>query len=205
MNIFGTFSANCPKAITSSGVAAGGHDAPVMATSNDERMAREMVTTAGHLGEHLEYHAVTPGDGNCFYHALLDQIQNRPEVSELIAPGVAQSEHLHDHFKLRQGMVNFVRETVDPLILGQSEVEFHDFLQKQACPATFAEDAVIQSAAIFLGVDIWLISAQNTAVSRYTKIGSGRQPAQAHIILGYIPGIHFQSLYPALVRVDDQG
>ena len=169
---------------------------PTTAISAAERMARQMVTTAGTLGEQLEHHAVTEGDGNCFYHALLDQVRNRPEVSELILQNVTASGALTDYLTLRRAVVDFVEARVeDPVVIGMSEDEFAGFLEAQARPSTFVEDRVIEYTALFLGVDIWLISDQNTTASPYTKVSSDRA-AEAHIVLGYIPRVHFQSLYP---------
>ena len=169
---------------------------PTTASPAAERMAKEMVTTARTLGEQLEHHAVTEGDGNCFFHALLDQVRNRPEVSQLIPQNVAASGALTDHLTLRRAVVDFARAKVDdPGLLGMSENGFAGFLKAQARPSTFAEGCVIEFAAVFLGVDIWLISDQNTTASPYTKMSSLRA-AEAHIVLGYIPGLHFQSLYP---------
>ena len=169
---------------------------PTTASSAAERMAKQMVATARTLGEQLEHHAVTEGDGNCFYHALVDQVRNRPEVSELILQNVTASGALTDHLTLRRAVVDFVEAKVeDPFLFGVSDNEFAGFLEAQARPSTFAEDRVIEYTALFLGVDIWLISEQNTTASPYTKVSSGRA-AEAHIVLGYIPGVHFQSLYP---------
>ena len=169
---------------------------PTTASSAAERMAKQMVATARTLGEQLEHHAVTEGDGNCFYHALVDQVRNRPEVSELILQNVTASGALTDHLTLRRAVVDFVEAKVeDPFLFGMSDNEFAGFLEAQARPSTFAEDRVIEYTALFLGVDIWLISEQNTTASPYTKVSSGRA-AEAHIVLGYIPGVHFQSLYP---------
>ena len=169
---------------------------PTTASPAAKRMAKEMVTTAHTLGEQLEHHAVTEGDGNCFFHALLDQVRNRPEVSQLILQNVAASGALTDHLTLRRAVVDFVRAKVDdPGLLGMSENRFAEFLEEQARPSTFAEVCVIEFAAVFLGVDIWLISDQNTTASPYTKMSSLRD-TEAHIVLGYIPRLHFQSLYP---------
>ena len=150
--------------------------------------------TARHLGQQLEYHAITRGDGNCFYHAVLDQVRQRPEVSQLIPLEVVESGALADHLSLRQAVVAHVRRAVDPAFLTMTQTEFDTWLDHQALPAVFAEDSVVQYAAVFLGVDIWLISDQNTPEAPYTKMDGGHG-AEVHIILGYKPQVHFQSLY----------
>lgn len=159
------------------------------------KMAQDMVDTAAAFGEQLEYRNVTTGDGNCFYHALLDQIRSRPEVSRLLRPEVAGSDHLADHLKLRQAIVGHVRDAVVSGRIPREAVGSDEFLEAQARPREFAENSVVTLAAEFLGIDIWLISRQNNPAAPYTKIESGR-PAEARVILGYIPNLHFQSLHP---------
>ena len=126
-------------------------------------MAREMVATAAALGERLEYRNITKGDGNCFYHALLDQIRSRPEVNRLIRREVAESDHLADHVRLRQAIVGYVRDLRDRGEVPWDAVGSDEFLEAQARPEEFAENSVVTLAAAFLGVDIWLISRQNDA------------------------------------------
>ena len=77
--------------------------------------------TARHLGQQLEYHAITRGDGNCFYHAVLDQVRHRPEVSQLIPLEVVESGALADHLSLRQAVVAHVRRAVDPAFLTMTQ------------------------------------------------------------------------------------
>ena len=168
---------------------------PDPATSGVQLMAEQMVAAAAAVGEQLQYHAVTPGDGNCFYHALLDQVRNRPEVRRLVERNVAESD-LADHLHLRRAVVGYARANVPYALIGFTEAGFHKFLDAQAKSSAFAENSVIQLAAQFLGVDIWLTSDRNSPAAPYTRVDSGEVPSEAHIILGYIEQTHFQSLYP---------
>ena len=180
----------------SSHVAAGNQrKLPDPATSGVQLMAEQMVAAAAAVGEQLQYHAVTPGDGNCFYHALLDQVRNRPEVRRLVERNVAESD-LADHLHLRRAVVRYARANVPYARIGFTEAGFHKFLDAQAKSSAFAENCVIQLAAQFLGVDIWLTSDRNSPAAPYTRVDSGEVPSEAHIILGYIEQTHFQSLYP---------
>ena len=76
-----------------------------------------------------------------------------------------------------------------------SDHEFRQFLVPQAQTSTFAEDSVVNAAAMFLGEHILFISYQNKAEAPYTRIPSG-QSVEAPTIIGYLPGVHFQSMYP---------
>ena len=84
-------------------------------------------------------------------------------MSHLIWQNVVESDALTDHLTLRQAIVDLVRDKEDdPVLVGVSEDEFHTSLEAQTRPSTFTEGYVIEFAAVFLGVDIWLISHQNT-------------------------------------------
>ena len=95
-------------------------------------MAREVVATAAALGERLEYRNITKEDGNCFYHALLDQIGNRPEVNRLTRREVTGSYHLADHVRLRQAIVRYVRDAVTRQDVPRAAVRSDEFLESHA-------------------------------------------------------------------------
>ena len=47
----------------------------------------------------------TPGDGNCFYHAIADQIVNNPGVYETVSTDAKQCVR---HDQLRKMSINFI-------------------------------------------------------------------------------------------------
>ena len=51
----------------------------------------------------------TPGDGNCFYHAIADQIVNNPNVYETVSPEA--KEHLR-HDQLRKSSIIFIKTSL---------------------------------------------------------------------------------------------
>ena len=62
-----------------------------------------IVAQARSLGLHVGYISITPGDGNCWYHTVLDQIR-RLDISHLFP-----TEILHfDHYQLRRRIYLFV-------------------------------------------------------------------------------------------------
>ena len=54
---------------------------------------------------------LTPGDGNCFYHAVADQIVNNPNVYETISPEAKQCLR---HDQLRKQSIIFIKSS--PLV-----------------------------------------------------------------------------------------
>ena len=59
-----------------------------------------------HLGQNLFYLNPTPADGNCWYSAVIDNIQNRPEILQSI-PNELQFA-LDSPENLRIAVVNFL-------------------------------------------------------------------------------------------------
>ena len=121
-----------------------------------------------------------PGDGNCFFHALLHQLQMRcPEL-----PALADDLG-YDHKALR------ARAT--EALLARDDL--HDFidnpdalLAKVSADREWADDFVISTLARALRITIVLINSDG---NQPTIIAGGED---ATVYLGYQVGIHFQSL-----------
>ena len=56
-------------------------------------MANRAVANARNIGLGVTYTVSTPGDGNCFYHAIVNQIQSRTEVQLQINPAFTLATH----------------------------------------------------------------------------------------------------------------
>lgn len=61
---------------------------------------------------HLIADQLTVSDGNCFYHAIVQQL-NRPEIQREIPPHLQYSDT--DYDRLRKDVVNFVRQNVNTI------------------------------------------------------------------------------------------
>ena len=69
-------------------------------------LAHQVVENARRIGlNNLTFDRPTPGDGNCFYHAILQQLQ-RPEIMQQLPTHL----HFNNHDALRVAVVNFVKE-----------------------------------------------------------------------------------------------
>ena len=77
-------------------------------------MAEQILETANSHGQQLEVHAVTEGDGSCFYHALKDQIETlRRPNSIVFARGGATA----CRSSCRDGHVSYVTRSFQALLL----------------------------------------------------------------------------------------
>jgi hypothetical protein len=147
----------------------------------------------------------TPADGNCFFHAVIQQLRNDGNIQ------------YSDHLKLRKDLVKFVEN--DPT-LQENEV-FNDgkkiyieerklqgegfqqawkrLITEMACDGIWAEDIFILCTAIFLKRDIY-VTSKLQKVKQPWVIFYGASPTWVKpLTLVMIPNEHFQSI---ILRVD---
>lgn len=183
-------------------------------TDISSQFADQLVTTSRSLGVDVAYLTPTPGHGNCFFEAICDQIMYRDVLRD------SMSSHLLNLCKAPAQMriVNQLRHSTSSvcissisnsksvlmthvdLIIDES-LEHHPYMTRQNAwdeylndmenLSVWAEDIVIQTAAIFLNRDIYLISDQNNKENPFTKIFSNNQQPHVPLLLGYIPRVHF--------------
>ena len=125
----------------------------------------------------------TEGDGNCFYNAIIDQMENSPRVAETLSE---QGRNCLTPKDLREKVVDFIMQWPDALnhdaLLLAKDIMITSFRERKNLPASytqegilqqyllpeqrecgvFAEDFIIQCTPTFLGKDIYVIS-QGTA------------------------------------------
>ena len=168
---------------------------------------------------HLVADELTISDGNCFYHAIVQQL-NRPEIQERLPPNF---QSITDYDRLRKDVVNFVRENVNTIPLferfchfGYSSLEvagrtWDQMLSTQERSTEYAEELFIRATAIMLNIPILITSDRNTEQDPYTYISNSpedqvdannRQLVQdlinnesaVYLCLGSQHARHFQSL-----------
>ena len=96
----------------------------------------------------------TPPDGNCWFHALCDQIRLH-EIEGFPS----------DHVELRTAIVNFLPDCPRALqwiasIFGGSKAKFDGFIRTHRKPQSWIDDAgiIAQASAYYLGRTIHLVS-----------------------------------------------
>ncbi len=162
----------------------------------------------------------TIGDGNCFYGALEQQLR-RPELAQLLDPAHCQLSHI----QLREKICEFMMSSLPPddqpdnwpstgmgQFLKASEVldlktdpmyanyTMKKFLTEQKYNKTWANQIMIQGAACYLGLEIWVASNTNRSSDpvSYFKTGPGMDEETTQTLcLGMYELIHFQSFIPS--------
>ena len=152
----------------------------------------------------------TKGDGNCFYNAIIDQIQNNPGVYDTLSERAKQCSTPSE---LRAAVITFVSSW--PRVFSENEtmnqwkvsMDWQSYLSEQGQPGIYANDIVIYCAATFLGKDIYVTTQQNTDIWRYINSLAGSKGTPITLASDQSSekdengrlkegGEHFQSLIP---------
>ena len=145
------------------------------------------------------YKNITPSDGNCWYHAVLDQIR-RPDISHLFPAYLLNL----DHFQLRNSVLLFVlqNQNVNATIIHfktsmfqNNEQGWNVYLQRQGRNSSYASDIFCQSTAIFLNVRIETTSNISNALHPSYFLND-IETTRATLLIGNLHNRHFQSLIP---------
>ena len=123
----------------------------------------------------------TEGDGNCFYNAIIDQIENNPTVAKTLSD---EAKRCSNPQELREKVIDFINDwpsVLDTLLVSRDfmieefrkkgklpshypqEIIWQQFLlPKQKESGVYAEDLIIQCTPTFLSKDIYVISQGST-------------------------------------------
>ena len=174
--------------------------------------AVQVENQARNIGLNVSYGKPTPSDGNCFYHAVIQQYNERPSVKSHIP-----TNFCNDHLTLRHNIVNFVRENEykyifiqnyrqhyeSVLFLENKKMSWSDFLNEQQKNGTYATELFIEASAIFLGIEIRITSTHSTPQNQYFTfhpisqlICNIENQSHVYMLIGNIRNVHFQSLIP---------
>lgn len=141
----------------------------------------------------------TPGRGNCFFEAVCQQLNNRPELD---LPNVYTAG------TLRKAICEYAITKSDPKI--QELADEHDmqasvtfrtpwdvFFTNMKKNGSFAEGPVLYVAALLLKRDMAIISFGNNRVNPYMNVpGHGERRSYPPLYLGNQINLHFQSFLP---------
>ena len=168
--------------------------------------------------KHNEYYCAiseTRGRGNCFFHALADQLTST-NIRRSISQRAREIEH--DHVSVRKAIVKFMRESkhiynddgiVQWLNLEEAKEEkkppgerrdrnkiWQDHLEGLNTYGTWAEETVIRAAAIFFAKDIKVINEDSV----YKVYGSlpGQATEGQPMVIVHMNRSHFQSVHSKL-------
>ena len=178
-------------------------------TNGPAAMAEQIVTHARQIGLNVCAGDITPGDGNCFYYALLQQIHRFETMESLI-----HLTPIPNHLQLRRMICQYIQENQNEiryireyreLYTNVLQYEYNlfwdDFLIQQMCNGVYATELFIKVAAVLLGCHIHITSELCTETNPYNIVTpswdeTDHSSGSYIFIIGNLSGIHFQSLTP---------
>ena len=160
----------------------------------------------------------TKGDGNCFYNAIIDQIENNPGVYDTLSDNAKQCSTPSE---LRAAVITFIASWPQVLSdqetltlwkdsgLGEENYDWESYILKQGKNGVYADDLVVHCTATFLAKDIFVTTQQNTAIWRHMNSHAGTRGTPITLANSQSAkkdsngrfkngGEHFQSLIPVL-------
>ena len=176
------------------------------------RMANRAIETARTIGIDATFNVATIGDGNCFYHAIRNQITSRPEIQVYVNRTFLSSTHnqlrsaVVDFVRKNQYEVEYIRQYRQLFEIGQifehvQNMSWEEMLLQQEKNGTYVDILFIQATAVLLGLDIYVTSENSKRETPFTIIKStwhtnndsvtDNKPV---IYLASIDSNHFQSL-----------
>lgn len=188
--------------------------------SNHSTVPR-ILATARSFGLNVYCLNETPGDGNCFYHAIIEQICDRIDLGEV---SVELRLRYPNHHILRQSVVEFVRTQSEldqpPYYLNHYKMLFeggvidvpgaqgftwNELLNQQARDTIYATEVFIKATAVLLQIDICVNSPSCDANSPFNRIScfwdrqlpfDANMNLSSYFLLASVNNNHFQSLLP---------
>lgn len=144
-------------------------------------MATIIVNNARRIGLQVCSDRVTPGDGNCFYHAVLQQMQR----NDIHATSDVFQYPLPTHLELRQLICRYVQEQQNDIPYIQQYRTFYnnvlheeynmtwdEFLANQSHNGVHATELFIKTTAVFIGLNIHITTQYCTTAHPYNVVTS---------------------------------
>ena len=175
-------------------------------------MVNIVTNNARRVGLHVHADEVTPGDGNCFYHAILQQLQ-RSEIVAEHHPSHLNLNPLPTYLELRAAICEYVQQNQNSIPYIQQYHTFYinelyeeynmtwdNFLIEQTHSGVYATELFIKTTTVLVGINICITSEYCTQQHPYNIVTSTWSDEETHhvnsLLLGNISGLHFQSLIP---------
>ena len=159
------------------------------------------------FGLNLHVDDITPGRGNCFFVAVIQQLR-RPDIYPTLSRTLQQIADRWDHLTLRKAVCSFAKTS--PEVASRREFFLYstggvpwdvywgpDHLMK---PTIWVDAASVQVTAWFLGMDLLIVSDSSNSQDPFSRIHSSFDDvpngSTKEILLGAKTDVHYQSLLP---------
>ena len=160
------------------------------------------VENAENCGLRVREDYKTPGDGNCWYYAVIQQMR-RPEI----VPFIPENMQSFNHFELRREVSEYVRSIQNNCqaiikyrrlrLSSDSYFNWQQYLRQQSTDREMAADIFLNATANSIGLDIHINSYDREQVitSYWSEPDIPQVNYRPFLLIGY-HNLHFQSLIP---------
>ena len=187
-----------------------------MASTNERRIAREIMNTVWKLNLPLKLDEITEGQGNCFPLAILAQCR-RPEVFKELNRSIQAQVYQNDPTLLRLAVQSFMANSNHPTIqeykrrYGEvlaviDQANWNEYWDNMIGNNVWVDYIFIQSTAWYLNHDIIIVTTSSTENHPYLTISGNLDNENlpcpgVDLTIGSKSQIHYQSLLPLTVTV----
>ncbi|XP_048254270.1 uncharacterized protein LOC124148760 [Haliotis rufescens] len=137
----------------------------------------------------LRFRGRTPGDGNCFFHAVVDQLQR------------LDTRSVFDHRGLRMAVVDSLRRYpyeggthLSNFVDVQRHKTWNLYLEAMSTPGEYVDHLVVQRTSQFLKKDIAVFTSSEDGTASDSNVVMICGGPGAAIMLGHYHEAHYQSL-----------
>lgn len=172
---------------------------PSLGMSELDDDAEIILCNARAIGLDFSLSSITPSDGNCWYHAVLDQIR-RPDIEPLVPRRFRDMDHLQlrecvsriFNSNLHRDMVSYYRDTA---FIDEPE-KWEDYCNEQPRIGMYASGIFCLFTAMLLDIKV-LITSNNCDIAHpFFVLNDEPGTRNITIYIGQINEHHFQSLLP---------
>ena len=188
----------------------------ILSVSN---IANRILFNARACNLNVDLDKITPGLGNCWYYAVIQQI-NRPEIYPLIDVNIRNL----NHFQLRHNVSCFIDRIHNTCAaINQYKINclstnpnfsWEKYFDEQSTNGNFADEIFIMATAVFIGIDIHVNSQRCNCIhpvniiSKFALWGEDIEDNytisdRPYLLIGH-HAEHFQSLIPRnIFRIEE--
>ena len=176
----------------------------------DKSMADAIISNAKRLGLAVCVDTPTPGDGNCFYHSVIQQLA-QPDIIPVMRHTSSLSHSIlrgmvYVYIQENYNDIEYIQQycTIYELTLNEEHdhLSWDAFLYDQSRNGTYSTELFIKTTAVIIGVDIHITSEHYTRQYPFNKITAFWNGSECStsppLLIGNISGVHFQSLLPII-------
>ena len=179
-----------------------------------EEIGNKILINARACNLDVQLDQITPGDGDCWYYAVIQQIK-RTDIFPFVDVGIRSLNHVELRQKVSQYVDNVQNNCTSIVHYKQNIIPLRPtyntwakYFRDQSTVRKYADELFITATAVYIGIDIHITSEGSTAAQPFQVIHSSWDQDlrenesngvnRPFLIIGH-HSLHFQSLLPTSI------